>query len=154
MAQAKSETHSRLQINLGAKGPSSTSDGGREQFVNAVADMAAEVWDFHERFGIDSGNIATRACHEVIIKRAPMLREEFEEMLEAAKSKDESETCHEAADVLFVAIGNIESLGNAGSKAFGPSPPRMWRRLTRRTRFDRTPANYSRSTASRTSGSK
>ena len=57
---------------------------------------------------------ATRACHEVIIERAPLLREEFEEMLDAAKSKDESETCHEAADVLFVAIGNIESLGNAG----------------------------------------
>ena len=114
MAQAKSETHSRLQINLGAKGPSSPSDGGREQFVNAVADMAAEVWDFHDRFGIDSGKNATRTCHEVIIERAPMLREEFEEMLEAANSKDESETCHEAADVLFVAIGNMVSLGSAG----------------------------------------
>ena len=113
MAQAKSETHSRSQIQSG-ENPSSTSDGGRDQFVNAVADMAAEVWDFHDRFGFGSGNKATRACHEVIIERAPMLREEFEEMLDAAKSKDESETCQEAADVLFVAIGNIESLGNAG----------------------------------------
>ena len=43
-----------------------------------------------------------------------MLREEFEEMLEAAKAKHESETCHEAADVLFVAIGNMVSLGSAG----------------------------------------
>ena len=84
--------------------------------MNAVADMAAEVWDFHDRFGFGSGNKATRACHEVIIERAPLLREEFEEMLDAAKSKDESETCQEAADVLFVAIGNIESLGNAGIK--------------------------------------
>ena len=115
MAQAKSETHSRSQIQSG-ENPSSTSDGGRDQFVNAVADMAAEVWDFHDRFGFGSGNKATRACHEVIIERAPMLREEFEEMLDAAKSKDESETCQEAADVLFVAIGNIESLGNAGIK--------------------------------------
>ena len=115
MAQAKSETHSRLQIQSG-ENPSSTSDGGRDQFVNSVADMAAEVWDFHDRFGFGSGNKATRACHEVIIERAPMLREEFEEMLDAAKSKDESETCQEAADVLFVAIGNIESLGNAGIK--------------------------------------
>ena len=115
MAQAKSETHSRSQIQSG-ENPSSTSDGGRDQFVNAVADMAAEVWDFHDRFGIGSGNKATRACHEVIIERSPLLREEFEEMLDAAKSKDESETCQEAADVLFVAIGNIESLGNAGIK--------------------------------------
>ena len=30
------------------------------------------------------------------------------------KRNDESETCHEAADVLFVAIGNMVSLGNAG----------------------------------------
>ena len=87
---------------------------GEDQFVNAVADMAAEVWDFHDRFGFGRGNNATRACHEVIIERAPMLREEFEEMLEAANSKDESETCHEAADVLFVAIGNMVSLGIAG----------------------------------------
>ena len=113
MAQAKSETHSRSQIQSG-ENPSSTSDGGRDQFVNAVADMAAEVWDFHERFSIDSSKNATRTCHEVIIERAPMLREEFEEMLDEAKAKRESETCHEAADVLFVAIGNMVSLGNAG----------------------------------------
>ena len=116
MAQAKSETHSRLQIKLGAEDPSSPSDGGREKFVNAVAEMAAEVWDFHERFGIDGGSRATRSCHEVIVERAPYLREEIEEMLEAANSKDESETCHEAADVLFVAIGNIVSLGSAGEE--------------------------------------
>ncbi len=116
MAQAKSETHSRLQINFAGEDPPSPSDGGREQFVNAVADMAAEVWDFHERFGIDGGSRATRSCHEVIIERAPYLREEIEEMLEAANSKDEPETCHEAADVLFVAIGNIVSLGNAGEQ--------------------------------------
>ena len=82
--------------------------------MNAVAEMAAEVWDFHDRFCIDRGKNATRASHEVIIERAPLLREEFEELLDAAKSKDESETCHEAADVLFVAIGNMVSLGNEG----------------------------------------
>ena len=115
MAQAKSKTHSRWQINLGAKDPPSPSDGGREQFVNAVADMAAEVWDFHERFGIDGGSRATRACHEVIIETSAVCCEKkFEEMLEAANSKDEPETCHEAADVLFVAIGNMVSLGSAG----------------------------------------
>ena len=114
MAQAKSETHSRLQINIDGEEPPSTSDGGRDQFVKSVADMAAEVWDFHDRFGIDRGKNATRASHEVIIERAPLLREEFEELLDAAKSKDESETRHEAADVLFVAIGNMVSLGNAG----------------------------------------
>ena len=82
--------------------------------MSAVADMAAEVWDFHDRFGIDRGSNATRACHEAIIERAPMLREEFEEMVAAAGAKDEPETCHEAADVLFVAIGNMVSLGDAG----------------------------------------
>ena len=82
--------------------------------MSAVADMAAEVWDFHDRFGFDGGSKATRACHEVIIERAPILREEVEEMVAAANSRDDSETCHEAADVLFVAIGNMVSLGHAG----------------------------------------
>ena len=76
--------------------------------------MAAEVWDFHDRFAFDRGDRATRAIHEVIIERTPMLQEEIEEMLEAANSRDEAEACHEAADVLFVAIGNMVSLGNAG----------------------------------------
>ncbi len=76
--------------------------------------MAAEVWDFHDRFDIDGGGRATRACHEAIIERTPMLREEVEEMVAAANAKDESETCHEAADVLFVAIGNMVSVGDAG----------------------------------------
>ena len=86
----------------------------REEFVSAVAGMAAEVWDFHDRFGIDAGSRATRASHEAIIERTPMLREEVEEMVAAANAKDEPETCHEAADVLFVAIGNMVSLGDAG----------------------------------------
>ena len=107
MAQARQEISSRPEI-------SSTHASGRNEFVSAVADMAAEVWDFHDRFGIDRGNNATRACHEAIIERAPMLREEFEEMVAAARAKDEPETCHEAADVLFVAIGNMVSLGDAG----------------------------------------
>ena len=49
--------------------------------MSAVADMAAEVWDFHDRFGFDGGSKATRARHEVIIERAPILREEVEEMV-------------------------------------------------------------------------
>ena len=82
--------------------------------MSAVADMAAEVWDFHDRFGFDRGDKATRAGHEVIIDRAPILQEEVDEMVAAARVKDESEACHEAADVLFVAIGNMVSLGDAG----------------------------------------
>ena len=116
MAQAKPETPSRSQINFEPSEPPPRSGGGRDRFVKSVADMAAEVWDFHERFGIDGGGRATRSCHEVIIERAPYLREEIEEMLEAANSKDEPGTCHEAADVLFVAIGNIVSLGSAGEE--------------------------------------
>ena len=116
MAQAKPKTSSRSQTNFETSEPPPRSGGGRDRFVKSVADMAAEVWDFHERFGIDGGSRAIRSCHEVIGERAPYLREEIEEMLEAANSKDESETCHEAADVLFVAIGNIVSLGSAGEE--------------------------------------
>ncbi len=85
-----------------------------ERFVAAVSQMAAEVWDFHDRFGVDDGERAGRTVEEALLQRAPYLREEFDEMLEAAREGDGDAACNEAADVLFVAIGNMVSLGDRG----------------------------------------
>ncbi len=82
--------------------------------MSAVAGMAAEVLDFHARFSIDGGARAQRTAPEIAIQRAPYLKEEYDEMLEAAHAGDAAGSCDEAADVLFVAIGNMVSMGSLG----------------------------------------
>ena len=85
----------------------------REQFVAAAARLAAEVYDFHERWALESGTPL-----EVMVRRTPMLDEEVRELREEverpASEFDEAAMAEEAADVLFVALGHMEQLGAAG----------------------------------------
>jgi len=85
----------------------------RERFVNTAARLAAEVYDFHERWALESGTPL-----EVIIKRTPMLDEEVRELKEEVERPvsefDEVAMAEEAADVLFVALGHMEQLGAVG----------------------------------------
>jgi hypothetical protein len=72
----------------------------RERFVNTAARLAGEVYDFHERWALESGTPL-----EVIIKRTPMLDEEVRELKEEVERPisefDEAKMAEEAADVLF-----------------------------------------------------
>ena len=81
--------------------------------MNTAARLAAEVYDFHERWALESGTPL-----EVIIKRSPMLNEEVRELKEEVERPvpefDEAKMAEEAADVLFVALGHMEQLGAIG----------------------------------------
>jgi NTP pyrophosphatase (non-canonical NTP hydrolase) len=85
----------------------------RERFVNTAARLAAEVYDFHERWALEPGTPL-----EVIIKRTPMLDEEVRELKEEVERPvsefNEAAMAEEAADVLFVALGHMEQLGAVG----------------------------------------
>ncbi|MDP6823888.1 MAG: MazG nucleotide pyrophosphohydrolase domain-containing protein [Dehalococcoidia bacterium] len=85
----------------------------RELFVGAAARLAAEVYDFHERWALESGTPL-----EVMVRRTPMLDEEVRELREEverpASEFDEAAMAEEAADVLFVALGHMEQLGAVG----------------------------------------
>ena len=85
-----------------------------EEFVQAVSDMAREVWDFHNRWGFGSGHFDDADAANIIDRRKDILTEEIRELREAVADDDSSAVCAEAADVLFVAIGHIEALGSAG----------------------------------------
>ena len=87
---------------------------GEEEFVQAVSDMAREVWDFHNRWGFGSGHFSDKSPTEIIKRRKAILGEEIRELQEAVGDDDVVAVCDEAADVLFVAIGHIEALGSAG----------------------------------------
>ena len=91
--------------------PNSVSE---EEFVQAVSDMAREVWDFHNRWGFGSGHFTDAAPASIIDRRKEILDEEVRELREAVDDNDTTSICNEAADVLFVAIGHIEALGAQG----------------------------------------
>ena len=85
-----------------------------EEFVKTVSDMAREVWDFHNRWGFGSGHFQDATPANIITRRKEILAEEVRELSEAVDENDTTGVLNEAADVLFVAIGHIEALGDAG----------------------------------------
>ena len=93
--------------------PHHTAQADREIFVATVARLAGEVYDFHERWALESGTPL-----EVLVRRTPMLDEEIRELryeVERPPAEfDESAMAEEAADVLFVALGHMEQLGAVG----------------------------------------
>ncbi len=87
---------------------------GEEEFVQAISDMAREVWDFHNRWGFGSGHFQQANPASIVNRRKAILTEEVRELREAVDENDDVAVCNEAADVLFVAIGHIEALGTQG----------------------------------------
>lgn len=86
----------------------------REQFIKAVSDMADQVWDFHERWNFWPFDGQERPPSKAIAERQAILDEEIAELSEAVEAEDSDEISAEAADVLFVAIGHVLSLREAG----------------------------------------
>lgn len=91
--------------------PNSVSE---DEFVQTVAEMAREVWDFHNRWGFGSGHFADTDPSDIIRQRRRILSEEIDELDEAVAERASIDVCDEAGDVLFVAIGHVEALGKNG----------------------------------------
>lgn len=87
----------------------------RQDFIDSVAAMAGEVWDFHNRFGVGSGQFTGQAPTEIISHRTNILDEEVAELAQAiAENEGDDSVTDEVADVLFVAMGHVEATGRAG----------------------------------------
>ena len=80
----------------------------RSDFLRAVTNLAAEVYDFHERWGVEERLPASAI--ERIRTRQPMLREEMRELDDEVVTQDEIALAEEATDVAFVAIGHLAAL--------------------------------------------
>ena len=83
--------------------------------MKAVASLATEVHAFHARW--NQLPVSAERYSEIIRDRLQLLTEEVDELKQAADVKDASAICEEAADVLFVAIGNLHRLGAGGAQA-------------------------------------
>lgn len=77
--------------------------------------MAGEVWDFHNRFGVGSGQFDGQTPTEIISNRKNILDEEVAELAKALSDGEGDESvAGETADILFVAMGHVEAMGAAG----------------------------------------
>jgi NTP pyrophosphatase (non-canonical NTP hydrolase) len=88
----------------------------RGSFITAVSDMADQVWDFHERWNFWPFDGPERSASQSISERQPILDEEIRELAEAVAANQSAEVAAEAADVLFVALGHVLSLRDAGTE--------------------------------------
>lgn len=90
----------------------------RESFISAVTKLAESVYDFHERWNLLN---TTKSYFLSIQEREELLMEEIRELsFEYNKNdtdKSEILLCQEAADVLYVALGNMIGLNKVGLNA-------------------------------------
>ncbi|MDP6056784.1 MAG: MazG nucleotide pyrophosphohydrolase domain-containing protein [Dehalococcoidia bacterium] len=88
---------------------------GRQAFVESMAKMAGEVWDFHNRFEVGSGQFEGHSATEIVANRTSILDEEFNELAQAISEKEgDDAVADETADILFVAMGHAEAMGAPG----------------------------------------
>ena len=88
---------------------------GKQEFVDSMSRMAAEVWDFHNRFEIGSGQFEGQSATDIVANRTSILDEEFNELAQAISEKEGAEAvADETADILFVAMGHAEAMGRPG----------------------------------------
>lgn len=80
----------------------------RSEFIKAVSDLAAEVWDFHDRWDVHD-RLPDSPAERMRIRR-PMLQEEMRELDAEFDSNNTNALAEEATDVAFVAIGHLAAL--------------------------------------------
>ncbi len=88
---------------------------GRREFVESIARMAGEVWDFHNRFEVGSGQFQGQSATEIVANRTNILDEEIAELAKAISEEEgDNAVADETADILFVAMGHAEAMGSSG----------------------------------------
>ena len=88
----------------------------RQEFVDSISRMAGEVWDFHNRFEVGSGQFEGQSATEIVANRTSILDEEFAELAQAiAENEGDDSVADETADILFVAMGHAEAMGAPGT---------------------------------------
>ncbi len=84
----------------------------RNEFITAIGELAAEVWDFHDRWGVE-GRLPESVFERLRVRR-PMLEEEMRELDAELDASDLDALGEEATDVAFVAIGHLAAIEELG----------------------------------------
>lgn len=86
----------------------------KEDFLETVKEMAESVYDFHDRFEIDSHDLTV---FEVLNQRVLLQCEEVGELCRALNKGMIDNAFEEAADALYIALGTIVSSSYFGLEA-------------------------------------
>ena len=90
----------------------------REIFIKSIQSLAESVYDFHDRWNLINYN---KPSHEVMKERKELLAEEVNELNQEIDKPDNLKSkkllCREAADVLYVSVGDLLALGKDGLEA-------------------------------------
>jgi NTP pyrophosphatase (non-canonical NTP hydrolase) len=80
----------------------------RSEFIKAVSELAAEVWDFHDRWAVHD-RLPYSPAERMRVRR-PLLQEEMRELDAELDTDDDGALAEEATDIAFVAIGHLAAL--------------------------------------------
>ena len=87
----------------------------RQEYVDSISRMAGEVWDFHNRFEVGSGQFDGQSATNIVANRTSILDEEFNELATAiSENEGDDAVADETADILFVAMGHAAAMGTSG----------------------------------------
>ena len=112
MTEAPENNPESPELNERVYAPNTVS---RQEVVDSLSRMAGEVWDFHNRFEVGSGQFEGQSATEIVANRTSILDEEFNELAQAISEKEgDDAVADETADILFVAMGHAEAMGTPG----------------------------------------
>ena len=95
----------------------------KDSFTRFAKDLAGSVWDFHKEWNVGSRNYGdaskkhTNSVLSALSERHEILTEEVDELREAIRNGDTDNAIEELVDVLYVALGSLEAVGENGFEA-------------------------------------
>tara|TARA_B110000263_G_scaffold81294_1_gene71101 strand:+ start:33 stop:413 length:381 start_codon:yes stop_codon:yes gene_type:complete len=111
----------------------------RESFVNSIIKIAKSVYDFHSRWDLLN---KSKSYHLSIQEREELMMEEIRELSAEFNKKDEDKSevllCQEAADVLYVALGNMVGLNYEGVNAMNQVSEKNNQKTSKTHFFDKS----------------
>lgn len=91
----------------------------RQVFLKTINDVAGSVYDFHDRFRIESLDSLSKEddVYEIMSTRVLLQTEEVGELCRALNKMEVNNIYEEGVDALYIALGTVLSSGNFGISA-------------------------------------
>ena len=99
----------------------------RTEFIKAVSELAAEVWDFHDRWDVHD-RLPDQPAERMRLRR-PLLQEEIRELDAEFDSDDPDALAEEAADVLSISVPSLKSRLHRGRILLRRHLEEVWHNL-------------------------
>ena len=126
---------------------------GEEEFVQAVSEMAREVWDFHNRWGFGSGHFEDTSPANIIDRRKAILAEEVANSPKPSTKTTPPRSATKPPTSFSLPLVTSKPSAPKALTASDTSPPKTQTKPSKPTQFGKTLENCCRKKANHTSGS-